>query len=79
MGKVASGNTILSCQITEEKKNYIQRRANACHATKSIYGAAIVDFWLRSGAPPLFDNDKFITVPRFSNIPRYSRARPAPL
>jgi hypothetical protein len=77
MGKVATGNTVLSCLITEDKKEYIKRRADACRATKSVYGSAIIDYWLNAGAPPLFDNDKHIKVPVFTVIPRYSRDRPA--
>jgi hypothetical protein len=78
MGKVAPGNTVLSCLITEDKKGYIKRRADACRATKSVYGSAIIDFWLSHGAPALFDNDKPIPLPHFQIIPRYSRDRPRP-
>lgn len=76
MGKIAIRNAVFSCQITREKKAYIEQRANSCGATKSIYGEAIIEYWLKAGAPPLFARETYIPLPPFKELPRYTRTRP---
>jgi hypothetical protein len=70
----APDSTTITCQIFVDRKEYIKARAFSCGKTASQYGAAIIDEWLRRGAPVLFKEDKLLPLPRFISRSYYGRS-----